>query len=72
MRKIICLLSIIVTTIALPKVFAQTTSNSDFDPFPQMEQDQKSTDEGTAPKPDQQDDEWPPANAQANSDGAHD
>ncbi len=63
--------------IAAPRVFAQTASNSDFNPFPQMEQDQNNIDADTAAAPQQQNDEndvWPPANndAQTNSEGQHD
>jgi len=51
-----------------PKIFAQSTTNSDFNPFPQMEQDQNSTDQQMAPSGGQQnDDTWPPANSDASS-----
>jgi hypothetical protein len=59
--------------VVAPRAFAQTTTNSDFNPFPQMEQDMNSTDD-QAPAAQQQNDDWPPPNegAQANAEGSHD
>jgi hypothetical protein len=73
MRNLIFFIFISVTIIALPSVFADTSSNSDFDPFPQMEQDLKNTDDQAVSAPQQQNDDWPPAkeDAQPNSGGDH-
>ena len=62
---------------AAPRVLAQTVSNSDFNPFPQMEQDMSNTNDGSAVSPEQQNSEndaWPPVNsdAQANTEAQHD
>jgi hypothetical protein len=47
-----------------PVLFAQTISNTDFNPFPQMEQDQNAMDEQMAPKPQEyNEDAWPPPGA---------
>ena len=61
MRNLILCIFVIIVIIQ-SRGFAQTVSNSDFNPFPQMEQDQKSTDDDTAVVPQQQNDDWPPAN----------
>jgi len=52
------------------RVLAQT-DNSDFNPFPQMEQDLNNTNDQTASGDNQQqqnDDQWPPAGNQSNGD----
>jgi len=69
----VCIFAYILA-ITIPPVLADITSNADFDPFPQMEQDQNNIDADTAAKPEQQnDDVWPPVNsdAQANSEANH-
>ena len=57
----------------IPPLFADTSSNTDFNPFPQMEQDQKNTETQAVVTNQQQNDDWPPANSdtQVNSDGTH-
>jgi len=65
-----------------PTAFADTASNSDFNPFPQMEQDVNNTGEDDgAIMPQQQNEDWPPPpageagannDAAANSEGGHD
>ena len=64
MRNTIFFLFILMMALGAPKVTADTLANSDFNPFPQMEQDMNNTDNETA-TPDQQqnDDTWPPANS---------
>ena len=74
MKNLIYCLFIAVIIIAAPRGLAQTTSNSDFNPFPQMEQDQQNVDNDTAAQSQQQnDDTWPPANSdtQTNSGDNH-
>jgi hypothetical protein len=74
MRYSIFYILILLLVVPMPRGLAQTASNADFNPFPQMEQDQQNADDQTVPAPQQQNDDWPPANdgAQANGDGAHD
>ena len=67
MKKLILYIFASITIIAVPRVFAQNDSNSDFNPFPQMEQDQQNIDSDTALKPEQNDDVWPPANSDTQS-----
>ena len=58
-----------------PKVFADLGSNTDFNPFPQMEKDLNNTNDNTAePSPvTTQNDDWPPSNndIQINSGSDH-
>lgn len=74
MNKLFLYTSVFVLIVITPKVFAQTASKSDFNPFPQMEQDQQKADDDTAASSGQNEDNWPPMNdqAQMNSEGAHD
>jgi uncharacterized protein YxeA len=74
MKRSFFYICFIIIIIAATRVFAQTASNTDFDPFPQMEQDQKNIDDGAAAVPQAQNDDWPPANdgAQVNGEGTHD
>jgi len=51
-----------------PRAFADISSNTDFDPFPQMEQDVNNTNDQAAPEPQDQNDGWPPANSQSQAD----
>ena len=61
MRILILSLFIFLLIISVKSAFADTAANADFDPFPQMEQDLKnSNNELPAVNPDQND-EWPPA-----------
>lgn len=71
MKKAIIFL-LITYWIGAVSAFAQSTDNSDFNPFPQMEQDFNNTnDQGSQPADqpsDQQqnDDQWPPPTPQTN------
>jgi len=71
MKKAFFYIVIIIMVMAAPKIFAQSASNTDFNPFPQMEQDQQNVDSDTASQPQQQNDDWPPGNGevQTNSEG---
>ena len=41
---------------------AQSTANTDFNPFPQMEQDMNDANNQAMPAAQQQNDDWPPSN----------
>jgi hypothetical protein len=57
-------ISVFIMIFTAPMVFAQTDTNSDFNPFPQMEQDMNNTnDQAVAPAQQQNDDVWPPPSA---------
>lgn len=65
MKKLIPYI-IVLMIIFFPRAFAQTTSNSEFNPFPQMEQDQRESVDDVSAKPEQEvenQDEWPPSNS---------
>jgi hypothetical protein len=65
MRKLTLHIFVFIMLIMAPRAFAQSDSNADFNPFPQMEQDMNSADSDTTAQPEQQNDEWPPANSDA-------
>jgi len=65
MHKTFFYIIFLLVVLASPRIFAQSTTNSDFNPFPQMEQDQQNVDTDTAPQPQQQNDDWPPPNSES-------
>jgi uncharacterized protein YxeA len=71
MRNLILSIFASILFVTASKVWADTVANGDFNPFPQMEQDQKSVDDDATAAPQQQNDDWPPANndGQTNNEG---
>jgi len=72
MIKTFLYIFVLIAFMVLPKAFAQTTSNSDFNPFPQMEQDVNNNSDQATVTSDQQNDEETMSNTDApsNNEGA--
>ena len=66
MRKITCCLSCFILFFLASRAFADFSSNADFNPFPQMEQDQKNADDDMASDPHQENDDSQQVNSEVN------
>jgi len=73
MKNLIPISLICILLIISPKVYADVSTNSDFNPFPQMEQDLSNTQDQAENKPEGQNDDWPPVNSDTpmNSETSH-
>ena len=69
MKNIILYTLMVILIFAMPRSHADTTANSDFNPFPQMEQDMNSVGDQAASSTDVQNDDWPPSHSVTNVNG---